>query len=226
LDLLGQGSKRGALLDLFRCPQNNLGVYIGSRRAYPGVCSLEDLEVEVGLSVDGMVAALGEALEQQQGTLDLISALQGRDPHGIDGVFRIYQGLLGRPGAFDVSEDDRECRDYVEKVGALGELPRPLALRALEDYLLAATFKDCSLILAFSEVNEEVSGRRESLIELPNAGFVNAGEVGRELFYHMLLIDTDLKHVSKIPVHYEKDQSIAKILASKSGRTSTPQKSV
>uniref|UniRef100_A0A7S2X056 Inositol-pentakisphosphate 2-kinase n=1 Tax=Chloropicon primus TaxID=1764295 RepID=A0A7S2X056_9CHLO len=203
-------SKERALKALFQCPQNNLSVFRNSAKVFPGRCSRETLGKELGFTMDEIVAALAEALLQQQSTLDLIVSLQEKDVYGIQGVHRLYNGLLGKADAFDASGHE-EYGEYVERVKDLQGMPRALALEALEDYLTAATFKDCSLIITLARSSRETADLRQRLCDLPNAGTISGVTKG-EVLYHMQLIDMDLKHVSKIRTHYEKDKLIASIM--------------
>ena len=164
-----------------------------------------------------MVTIIAEALSQQQGTLNVIASLQERDVHGIEGIYRLYNGLQGKDGAFDTSQvNQEECGEYVLKVGQLESMSRAEALDALEGYLIAATFRDCSLIITFANWNAETSSQKRGLFALPNAGIIT-GVSEQDVFYRMQLIDTDLKHVSKIPVHFQKSEQIASLFLGSEG---------
>ena len=65
----------------------------------------------------------------------------------------------------------------------LDELPSTQKLALMRDYLIAATFKDCSFIVTFQQ--EDLKKRSQ-----------------------LRIIDTDMKQIGKIPVHYELDQKI------------------
>ena len=83
--------------------------------------------------------------------------------------------------------------------------------------MIACTFKDCSLIFTFA-MDELATALLETQIggSSPNTGVVSGvGNGERRLFYRAQLIDTDLKHVSKIPVHYKKDREIAALMEKK-----------
>ena len=135
---------------------------------------------------------------------------QARDVYGIEVVHRLYCSVLGG------GEEEKEKRDmggsgcertqeYLLKLEDFcGKMPRAHALGVLQDYLIAATFKDCSLILTLSRSNGSKSERAEMP---PNAGALSVHGRG-DFVYQIQLIDTDMKGASKIPQHYDLDKRI------------------
>ena len=93
--------------------------------------------------------------------------------------------------------------------------------------MIACTFKDCSLIFTFA-MDDSATALLETQIggTRPNTGVVGwVGKGGRRLFYQAQLIDTDLKHVSKIPVHYKKDREIAALMEKEKDQPAHPPRS-
>ena len=105
--------------------------------------------------------------------------------------------------------------EYLQKLRDLQSMPRQLALESLKDYLISATFKDCSLVVTFIGEDEKNSDlfsthmqQQKKTSSLPtNAGIVS-GITRAKFLYFLQVIDTDLKPASKIPVHYDLDQQI------------------
>ena len=105
--------------------------------------------------------------------------------------------------------------EYLQKLRELQSMPRQLALESLKDYLISATFKDCSLVVTFIGEDEKNSDlfsthmqQQKKTSSLPtNAGIVS-GITRAKFLYFLQVIDTDLKPASKIPVHYDLDQQI------------------
>mmetsp|Transcript_692 Transcript_692/g.1608 ORF Transcript_692/g.1608 Transcript_692/m.1608 type:complete len:409 (-) Transcript_692:15-1241(-) len=203
--------KLKALQALFKSPQNNLAVYVNSLKVFPTGAWLSTGSGDscrIGNQApEELMRVLVKVLMQQQGTLDLIRSMQAKDEYDVEAIHMLYEYLLagkrksvGELGGSEV---------YRRSVENLYNMPRHCMLSALENYLIAATAKDCSLIITMKRIAHPdaspSSGNTAS--EAPSAGIVH--ESPSCFQYRLQVIDTDIKPLSKIPAHFKLDRDIA-----------------
>ena len=142
------------------------------------------------------------------GVLGSILEVQQLDVHDIEGVSVLYARLKQQTHAADgtclpstcskaKAERLESCEvDHARAIAQLLALTPPEALRVIRDYLIAATAKDCSIMIA---------------CRLRSESDPSANELQSLYEYRVRVVDLDMKSTSKIESHMRLD---AEILAS------------
>ncbi|WVY92203.1 hypothetical protein V8G54_037717 [Vigna mungo] len=214
LDLFSGSKERiqKAIKGLLITPQNNFRVFLNGSLILGGlggvakntdVCiakKFEDelksfIEVDDGLCTENLLTLVTEAL-QKSGVLDKLLDVQKLDSIDIEGVIHAYYNIT--------SEQCMVCKELSEEqakiYASLHSASFDESLRIVKDYLIAATAKDCSLMLCFRPRNEEDSGLVYNNIYL---------ESTKQAFdFKVYFIDLDLKRLSKVRDYYELDKKI------------------
>ncbi|XP_014502609.1 inositol-pentakisphosphate 2-kinase [Vigna radiata var. radiata] len=214
LDLFSGSKERiqKAIKGLLITPQNNFRVFLNGSLILGGlggvakntdVCiakKFEDelksvIEVDDGLCTENLLTLVTEAL-QKSGVLDKLLDVQKLDSIDIEGVIHAYYNIT--------SEQCMVCKELSEEqakiYASLHSASFDESLRIVKDYLIAATAKDCSLMLCFRPRNEEDSGMVYNNVYL---------ESTKQAFdFKVYFIDLDLKRLSKVRDYYELDKKI------------------
>lgn len=133
--------------------------------------------------------------------------------HDIEAIYPLYlhmcQGMTdlthsvpsnqdskhSRPGHFDdMTQQNDDARLHMQQ---LHELPHTQQLRCLRNYLLAATAKDCSIMITMQVLPEDepVQGR----------GSISIHGCQKAVTYKVAVVDLDVKAAFKIISHYQLD---------------------
>ena len=160
------------------------------------------------------------------GVLDSILAVQKLDRYDIEGVYAIYQQLLGninkqdleaglQPALSSCAQKAVACsaeegrgnqplmQEYQQAMKSILSLPRNQALAVLRDYLIAATAKDCSIMIAFR--NDEKNAVHSCGERIEAAGSTWS--------FRVAIVDLDMKSLQKLDTHMHLDQQILAAVA-------------
>ncbi|XP_004499186.1 inositol-pentakisphosphate 2-kinase-like isoform X2 [Cicer arietinum] len=214
LDLFSGSKERihKAIKDLFATPQNNFRLFLNGSLILGGlgggakttdVCIAKVLEDELnsiiqaddGLCTENLLTLITEAV-QKSGVLDQLLKVQKLDNVDIEGAIHAYYDIT--------SQQCRVCRELSEeqakRYASLHSASLDESLRIVKDYLIAATAKDCSLMICFRPRKAEDSGAAYNTIYL---------ESTKQAFdFKVHFIDLDLKRMSKMDEYYELDKKI------------------
>ncbi|KAK7351711.1 hypothetical protein VNO77_11355 [Canavalia gladiata] len=214
LDLFSGSKERihKAIKDLFTTPQNNFRVFMNGSLIFGGLggggedtnCCIakafEDglksvIQAGDGLCTENLVTLVAQAL-QKSGVLDQLLVVQKLDNVDIEGAIHAYYEIT--------RQQCMVCRELSEeqkkRYTSLHSASLDESLRIVKDYLIAATAKDCSLMICFTPRNERDSGSVCNNIFL---------ESTKQTFdFKVYFIDLDLKRMSKMEEYYELDKKI------------------
>ncbi|CAJ2675632.1 unnamed protein product [Trifolium pratense] len=214
LDLYSGSKERihKAVKDLFTTPQNNFRVFLNGSLILGGLgggakstdaCIAKVLEDELhsviqaddGQCTENLFTLVTEAVHKS-GVLDKLVEVQKLDSIDVEGVIHAYYD--------STSQQCKVCRELSEEQAkqytSLHSVSLDESLRIVKDYLIAATAKDCSLMLCFRPRQEKESGSAYNSIYL---------ESTKQAFdYKVHFIDLDLKRLSKVEDYYELDKKI------------------
>ncbi|XP_034675060.1 inositol-pentakisphosphate 2-kinase-like isoform X3 [Vitis riparia] len=215
LDLFS-GSKEKmhkAVKSLFTTPQNNFRVFLNGSLIYGGLGggtdstsfmvgeAFEDvlkcvIQAEVGMRVESFLHLVSETVSKS-GVLDRLLEVQKLDIFDIEGAIHAYYDI--------VSEPCTVCRDLGEDIAShrytsLHSIPSDESLKIVRDYLIAATAKDCSLMISFAPRKDGNSASPYSNVYLASTD--------QSFDYKAYFIDLDMKPLKKMQYYYELDQKI------------------
>ncbi|EFJ06034.1 hypothetical protein SELMODRAFT_136205 [Selaginella moellendorffii] len=232
LDLFS-GTRDGiikALNALFKSPQNNLRVFKDGNRIFTGSVdgaqdstdssasrdllerSLVDFTDSVtGQRLDVLEKLIAEILHSSE-TLRKLLQTQQLDSLDIEGVIHLYYSFVGLHCP-ECGSDKTGCSidSDVDKRSVLFASPHSMPAdeqrRNLCKFLIAATAKDCSLMVTLKPLDDSIvaSSVTRSIISCPTTG--------RSYVYKISFLDLDLKRLDKIPHYFRLDQSIVKFYA-------------
>ncbi|XP_061350834.1 inositol-pentakisphosphate 2-kinase-like [Gastrolobium bilobum] len=214
LDLFSGSKERihKAIKDLFTTPQNNFRVFMNGSLIFGGLgggaedtnfCIAKAFEDELksviqaddGLCTENLLTLVAEAL-QKSGVLDRLLDVQKLDNDDIEGVIHAYYDITCQQCMVCRELSEEEVKRYT----SLHSASFDESLRIVKDYLIAATAKDCSLIICFRPRKEGDSG------SVCNNVYLESTE--QTFDYKVYFIDLDLKHLSKMEEYYELDKKI------------------
>ncbi|KAL9663735.1 hypothetical protein QQ045_019126 [Rhodiola kirilowii] len=191
-----------AMRALFRTPQNNFRVFLNVFLIFGGsgggtdatnsktAESLEKalrhfIQAEEGKRTQAVLQLLTNTI-YETGVLQKLLAVQKQDAIDIEGAIHAYYNI--------VSEPCKVCQ-HVGKDPSSHELhviPLHESFKIVRSYLIAATAKDCSLILSFRPKR-----------------YTDSLKVNRQEFdYKAFFIDLDMKPLDKMEHYYKLDQEI------------------
>jgi inositol-pentakisphosphate 2-kinase len=106
---------------------------------------LEDLSKVSGLQPTDFVELLSDAI-LNSGALDKLLATQKLDDHDIEGAIHLYYNIINQPCLIckSITDDELLC-----KYSSLHSLSFDKSCEIVRNFLIAATAKDCSLIMCF-----------------------------------------------------------------------------
>ncbi|GAB4852053.1 Inositol-pentakisphosphate 2-kinase [Ancistrocladus abbreviatus] len=202
-----------AIKALFATPQNNLRVFLNGSLIYGGLGGgtngtsfikgeeFEDyircfIQGEDGLRTESFMDLVAETISRL-GMLDRLLEVQKLDYFDIEGAIHAYYNIISQPCmvCINFGEDEQQCR-YL----SLHSIPFEESVKIVKDYLIAATAKDCSLMISFRprEDKDADSSYSSVYLESTNQGFE----------FKAYFIDLDLKPLKKMEHYYELDRKI------------------
>ncbi|KNA17367.1 hypothetical protein SOVF_080660 isoform B [Spinacia oleracea] len=211
LDLFS-GSKdqiHEALKALIATPQNNLRVFLNGSLIYGDLGGMKFVEIEAfedhlksfiheenGMHTRRFVHLVGEAI-LKLGVLDRLLEVQKLDKIDIEGAIHAYYDIVSQPCKL--------CRNSGEnqqfgKYSSLHSIPVDESLKIVRDYLIAATAKDCSLMISFRPREDDHPESHYRTIYLDSTK--------QRFDVKAFFIDLDMKPLNKMEVYYELDQKI------------------
>ncbi|XP_027332750.1 inositol-pentakisphosphate 2-kinase-like [Abrus precatorius] len=214
LDLFSGSKERiqKAIKGLFTTPQNNFRVFLNGSLILGGlggfakntdVCIAEVFEDELrsviqaddGQCTENLFTLAADAF-QKSGVLDKLLEVQKLDDVDIEGAIHAYYDITSQQCMVCGELSEEQAKRY----SSLHSASLDESLRIVKDYLIAATAKDCSLMLCFRPRNEEDSGSVYNNVYL---------ESTKQAFdFKAFFIDLDLKRLSKMEEYYELDKKI------------------
>eukprot|EP00850_Spirogloea_muscicola_P001139 SM000004S15009 [mRNA] locus=s4:705433:708161:- [translate_table: standard] len=231
LDLFsGSAPRVAAALDaLLDTPQNNLHVFrdgaeiFGSHSEATAAeqsgsaaqAALEaGLEGFVTLPAGQRLAALVGMLMEQFVSTDVLARLlaaQRLDVADIEGAIHAYDKLFGCPDGIggdailkQCSTQDDEHMRWRAAVTAIQALPMEECRKLVRDFLIAATAKDCGLMVAFCGLPDSID-----TVQVGERGtVVTCNETGQRFLCKMSFVDLDMKPLAKFPSYYKLDAQI------------------
>ena len=164
------------------------------------------------------------------GVLQKLLSIQALDEHDIEGVYPLYQHVLRQlkalpaeytsaPAAMPSSpvaarrqslDALQPCEAYIHQ---LLDLRWSEQMKILQNYLLAATVKDCSLMIAIQAVLQpHLQPKKDSSAqlhyEMSPQELLRRSDLACPLQFRLTIVDLDRKHHAKIDAHHRLDQEI------------------
>ncbi|CAM0902185.1 unnamed protein product [Alopecurus aequalis] len=214
LDLYS-GSKeriRTAIKSFFSTPQNNFRIFVNGSLGFGGMGGgadtvhpnetekcLEDLSKVSGLQLSDFIELLSEAIFKS-GVLDKLVATQKLDDHDIEGAIHLYYDIISQPCLVCKNITDAEL---LHKYSVLHSLPLDTSSKIVRDFLIAATAKDCSLMMCFAPRESETTDSEYDSVFLES--------VNRTYDYKAYFVDLDVKPLDKMPHYFKLDQKIVNL---------------
>ncbi|XWS14544.1 hypothetical protein CRYUN_Cryun35bG0019000 [Craigia yunnanensis] len=217
LDLFS-GSRDGickAIEALYATPQNNFRVFLNGSLVFGGLGHRTDssiilvgeafedalknvIHADNGLRTSSFIQLVAETV-YTSGILDQLLEVQKLDTYDIEGAIHAYYNVISQPCMVcgELSKD-KLSHHYA----SLHSIPLDESLKIVKDYLIAATAKDCSLMISFrpKEDGDLPSGSSHKTVYL--------GSTNQVFEYKVYFIDLDLKPLKKMEDYYELDKKI------------------
>lgn len=202
-----------AIEALYSTPQNNFRVFLnghlifgvlggGSESTSVGTSeAFEDalkavIQADDGMRTRSFIQLVADTV-YNSGVLDRLLKVQKLDTLDIEGAIHAYYNIISQPCM--------ACRQLnMNKVSnrftSLHSIPFDESLKIVKNFLIAATAKDCSLMVSFRPRVGEDAGSSYKNIYL---------ESTKQAFdYKVYFIDLDLKSLTKMEDYYELDKNI------------------
>ncbi|MCO5584628.1 hypothetical protein L7F22_038559 [Adiantum nelumboides] len=226
LDLFSGNLERinQAVYSLFKVPQNNLRIFVGGSIVDAAVsdsspdcanwqalnealksCIFSEDKIE---PVEVLKELVAQSLHETTVLKNLLAA-QKLDSLDIEGAIHAYKKIRhGKRTDFKL-----EIADESEKHGPSPEIADFLVGMSLSDcmqvirnYLIAATAKDCSLMLTFQQVLDLEAQNTK----LKHHNLIASSKSKYPFLLKFNFLDLDMKPLSKMPHYYHMDQKIVK----------------
>lgn len=195
---------------LLSTPQNNFRVFVNGCLVFGGLGgganstnsmtakAFEDvlecvIRTRDGLRTKSFLQLVSETIFKSK-VLDKLLEVQKLDIFDIEGAIHAYYNILSQP-CFVCKHLDGE-----HKYASLHQMSLDESLKIVRDYLIAASAKDCSLMISFRP-------RAEWDPESPN-GNIYLESTKQSFDYKANFIDLDMKPLEKMEYYYELDQKI------------------
>ncbi|KAI4316844.1 hypothetical protein L6164_024784 [Bauhinia variegata] len=214
LDLFSGSKERihKAIKDLFTTPQNNFRVFLNGSLIFGALGggatntnfliakAFEDALKPVIQAGDGLrtenflnLVALGV---HKSGVLDRLLEVQKLDNVDIEGAIHAYYDITCQQCMVCGELSEEQARRYA----SIHSASLDDSLKMVRDYLIAATAKDCSLMICFRPRDQGDSGSVYNNVYL---------EASKQTFdFKVYFIDLDLKPLNKMEEYYELDKEI------------------
>ncbi|CAN0875014.1 Inositol-pentakisphosphate 2-kinase [Linum grandiflorum] len=216
LDLFSGSKERihKAIKDLYSTPQNNFRVFLNGSLIFGGLGggisktntaieqAFEDtlkstIQAGEGSRASSLMQLVAETVHRSR-VLDQLLKAQKLDLSDIEGAIHAYYNVLSKPCM--VCRNLNEAK-LLHTCASLHSIPMDKSLKIVKDYLIAATAKDCSLMISFTP-SDGNGGSQYNSIHLPSTN--------QKFDYKVNFIDLDMKPLKNIEDYYELDQKIVK----------------
>ncbi|GKU89971.1 hypothetical protein SLEP1_g4039 [Rubroshorea leprosula] len=215
LDLFSNSRDRicKAIKALYATPQNNFRVFLNGSLIFGGLSgsagstsfvtseAFEDalkavIQADNGLRAMSFIQLVADAV-YTSGVLNHLLEVQKLDTLDIEGAIHAYYNIISQPCMVCRELNENKVSDCFT---SLHSIPLDESLKIVKDFLIAATAKDCSLILCFRPREGEDAGSLYNNIHF---------ESTKQSFdYKACFIDLDLKPLNKMEYYYELDKRI------------------
>ncbi|XP_010539888.1 PREDICTED: inositol-pentakisphosphate 2-kinase isoform X2 [Tarenaya hassleriana] len=149
-----------------------------------------------GLCADNFIQLVTDTI-YTSGVLDQLLGAQKLDKFDIEGVIHAYYDITGQACTVCRGSDESKISS---QYSSMHSVPLDESLNIVKNYLIAATAKDCSLMISFRPTDAEHLGSSHSTLYLESTN--------QAFDYKVHFIDLDLKPLKKIEDYYELDKKI------------------
>ncbi|KAK8683756.1 hypothetical protein V6N13_039806 [Hibiscus sabdariffa] len=211
LDLFSRSLDRicKAVEALYATPQNNFRVFLNGSIVFGGLGggagsttvlvgeafedALKDvIKADDGLCKTSFIQLVAETV-YSSGVLDQLLEVQKLDAYDIEGAIHAYYNIISQPCMVcrELSKDKLSNRHTSLHSTTLDE-----SLKVVKDYLIAATVKDCSLMISFRPMEDG------DVLSESSHNTVYLGSTKQVFEYKVYFIDLDLKPLKKMEDYY------------------------
>ncbi|VVB07595.1 unnamed protein product [Arabis nemorensis] len=219
LDLFSGSKERvsQAIKALYSTPQNNFRVFLNGSlilggsgestgRTSPKIgYAFEDalrgfIQSDDGHRTNCFLQLVSDAV-YESGVLDRLLEVQKLDKLDVEGAIHCYYDVINQPCPI--------CKEGgpLEEYSSLHTLPLDESLKIVKDYMIAATAKDCSLMISFQS--------RKDCNGAPSCDEVCLKSTNQTFDYKVHFIDLSLKPLKRMEAYYKLDQRIIRFYTQK-----------
>lgn len=209
LDLFSGKKERvhQAILALFSTPQNNFRIFFNGSLIFGGFGGGKDNAVRdsdavvealmkiCGLPLTSFLELIAESILSSS-ILDQLLAAQKLDLFDIEGAIHAYYNIVSEPCLACKTSSDP---DLLHRYSSLHALSLKESIKMVRDYLIAATAKDCSLMISFRSVEDRGDSEFNFLFLESSYQWFDC---------KISFIDLDMKPLQKMVYYFELDQKI------------------
>ncbi|KAL3138530.1 Inositol-pentakisphosphate 2-kinase, variant 3 [Trebouxia sp. C0010 RCD-2024] len=226
-----------ALRALFACPQNNLKLFLNGQpvQLSDNVSSVHQVAAVVQQTLNPclhltdtikaleLLASLLQEVLSTTGVLQKLLSIQALDEHDIAGVYPLYRHVVQQLESSSTTDAEASLvaaehmhisalqphDTYIQQLLDLGWSQQ---MKILQNYLLATTAKDCSLMIALQAAQQVylphvLEGSGTQLHDNGSPWQIVRGPIPMSRF-KLTVVDLDRKHHAKIVAHHRLDQEL------------------